>query len=160
MSQTKELQFTPKNFGALQVFGKLVNQWMNDPSNNPDLVPVGAGRYKMSVENFRKALTEARLVGTASGGAEPDYVIRADVQWIELVMRRADVFEVLLPEVGMMLNSAEPLQIPSVYGLVDYSSATPLQKNSGAFVDYQIPAGSYDAFLQPYMAAYMCSQCA
>ena len=160
MSQTKELQFTPKNFGALKVFGRLISEWTNDPSSNPDLVPIGAGRYKMTVENFRKALTDARLVGTASGGAEPDFVIRADVKEIELVARRPEVFEVLLPEPDMMLETADTLQIPSVYGLVDYSSATPLRESSPAFVDYAIPSENIEAFLQPYMAAYMCSQCA
>lgn len=102
-----------------------MNEWMNDPSSNPDLVPLGNGRYKMTVENFRKALTDTRLVGTASGGAEPDFVIRPDVKGIELVARRPDVFEVLLPEPGMMQEYGEALQIPSIYGLVDFSSATP-----------------------------------
>lgn len=161
MSQTKELQFTPKNYGALVVFGQLINELTADPTSNPDLIPMGSGRYKMSVENFRSAMMKGlKLAATASGGAEPDFVIRADVKEIELVARRPDVFEVLLPEPGMMQNSAEPLQIPSVYGLVDYASAMPLGENSPAFVDYPVPSGDYDAFLQPYMAAYMCSQCA
>lgn len=160
MSQAKELQFTPLNHGALKVFGKLVHEWMNDPASNSNLVSMGEGRFKMSVENFRKALMKENLAQSASGDAEPDFLIRSDVKEIELVTRRPEVFEVLLPEPNMMLESGDDLKIPSVYGLVDYSNLGPLQESSPAFVKYKAPAGDLDAFLHPYMAAYMCSQCA
>ncbi|MEO9781059.1 MAG: hypothetical protein ABJH07_16950 [Sedimentitalea sp.] len=161
MSQTKELQFTPKTYGALVVFGQLINELTTDPISNPNLTPLGGGRYKMSVENFSKAMIKGlKLAATASGGADPDFVIRADVKEIELVERRSDVFEVLLPEPSMMQNSGESLRIPSVYGLVDYASEMPLGENSAAFVDYPVPSADYDVFLHSYMAAYMCSQCA
>lgn len=153
------LQFTPITNRAMRIFGELVREWVSAP---PKAAREQAdGSYLLDRDAFVQLLRDRGLTDTASPGSDPDFEIRSDVKEIELKPRRQERFTVLLPEYDN-LTKRTSLRVPAIYGLVDYATVggVPDDNTPARASKYFRDEAELDAFLNPYMAAYICSQCA
>lgn len=153
------LQFTPITSKAMRIFGELVHEWTTAPPKAGKEQPDGS--IILDRAAFRQILLDRGLTDTANPGHDPDFEIRSDVTEIELRPRRPERFNVLLPEYGNLAKRTS-LRVPAIYGLVDYATVggVPDDNTPARTSKYFRDEAEMEAFLRPYMAAYICSQCA
>ena len=160
---------------AMGVLGKLIREWSLDPKSRPPHRMEGDRICVMTVGEFRRALEEE------NGGRlkDSDIRIRDGVEEVELILRDPGRFSVLLPEEQIMtqlLRNSEAgdeqmiVQVPRIYvaalsDLVsdfDASDIPPaVEDDTGtAMLNAKLNKGDpFRTFLDPYMAAYTCTQC-
>lgn len=158
---------------ATGVLGKLIRQWALDLDTRPPFRMEGDCRWIIAVEDFRSLLSDSGLVEANSQNDTGDYLIRDDIDEIELITRKPNRFSVLLPEaeiIQSLLDNEDTaqLQMASVYAEVDparpeldLSGLRDTQEDSRPATYKVTMEGDkkFEKFLDPYMASYVCSQC-
>jgi len=155
--------FTPITIRGLETVGTLIRRWTLKPETRPEHVMEGGRICVIDVDVFRNALLQEGLCETAADGAVVDFEIRQGVDKVELIFRRPDRFAMLMPEEEALTRFEAPgshmLPVPVSYQLINGQNAA---SNPNAPATYQVALDheTYAAFLDPFMAGYVCSQCA
>lgn len=170
----KDNPMTLRTRKAMRVLGSLISEWSLDPDSRPASAKLEAnGRVLViGVESFRKI-----LMGQPGGDAlgDRDFTLRAGITEVELILRRADRFSILLPEpealehqAKVVKNGLQPLVLMArMYLDIDAADADIGLPVNAEIEDETTPANynlvvddtALDAFLHPHLAAYCCTQC-
>lgn len=145
----------PINLKALRTLGELVRSW-SIPGALPDDARVDDHTYCIDREKFEQILADKGLK------AGEDYILRPNIKSIELVVRREDVFTVTLPEQFTDLDAdsgTTVIELPVIYEGIEPDSVINGDDSTPATVEVQVTNTKLDAFLDPYVASYVCSQC-
>lgn len=151
---------------AMGRFGRLIRDWTLDPSTRPPHVMEGARICVIRATDFVQALE-------STGLDAKDFTLRPGVEHVELLLRTPDRLSVVLPEADLLeshLANDGPVvvHVARVYGDVDpdkpdfgMEDMTPAADDSGrATYEVTIQDDPFRRFIDPYMAAYVCTQCA
>lgn len=158
---------------ATGVLGKLIRSWAVDLDTRPPFRVEGDCRWIIAVDDFRSLLRDNGLIEAISDTDTGDYKIRDDIDEIELITRKPNRFSVLLPEAEIIRSLADnkdaaQLQMATLYADVDPASPeldmTDLRdpQDDDRPATYRVTMQGdqkFEKFLDPYMAAYICSQC-
>ena len=142
--------------GAL-MFGELIRKWAIEGA--PENAQVSDRSTTISRASFS---THLHAKGLQEG---QDYKIRAGIETIELYSRQADTASFLMPEADAITRFEQPgkhrVDLPAQYVEVLLSPQISEQyRTSYANYPFQIDSEGYEEFLDPFMASYMCMQCA
>ncbi|MCR9139602.1 MAG: hypothetical protein NXI27_26635 [Alphaproteobacteria bacterium] len=168
-----ENAFQLKTRRATGVLGMLIRQWAVDLDTRPPFRLEGDCRWIIAVEDFRDLLKSHGLEEARSETDSGDYLIRDDIEEIELITRKPNRFSVLLPEADIIRSLADSkgasqMQMATLYADVDPARPEldmgdlrdPLDDDRPATYKVTMDGdGKFEKFLDPYMAAYVCSQC-
>jgi hypothetical protein len=158
---------------ATGVLGRLIRQWAVDLETRPPLRLEGDCRWIIAIDDFRRILADNDLIEGKSSNDTGDYAIREGIDEIELIGRRPNRFSILLPE-GEAIRSlletenAAQLSMAALYSEVDparpeldLSKLRPSERDDRPATYKVTMQGDekFEKFLDPYMAAYVCSQC-
>ena len=158
---------------ATGVLGGLIRKWALELSPEPPMRLEGDGRWIIPVHAFRRIMKNHGLDEAKSDTDSGDYRIRDDIEEIELITRKPNRFSVLLPEAEIIRSLSEEenfarLQMATLYADVDPAKPEIDLKEVRSPDDDDRPAtyevtlegdDKFKKFLDPYMAAYVCSQC-
>ncbi|MBL4767733.1 MAG: hypothetical protein JKY94_08465 [Rhodobacteraceae bacterium] len=156
-----ENPFTPKTQRGLRAFGKLIREWAANPDAVPNVVQ-DARTFLINREDFIKAMEPA--LNTPANGNGPDYLLRDDVEEVELIVRIPNRFTVVLPEEQALAEYQapwpRPVEVPAIYGYaVDANAVAALGDDAPATYTVDLDNNNFKEFLEPFMAGYSCSQC-
>lgn len=168
-----ENPFTLRTKRAMGVFGRLVREWTLDPAARPPHSTDEDRRCVIYVDAFRSALSAAGLTEGRSGDpVDGDFAIRDGIEEVELILRQPKRFSVLLPEEDVLRQLQDqqgPLQLrlarlyaevsPDQLNLKDNPFPPSDDSDEAATYDLVLGDDPFRTFLDPYMAAYTCSQC-
>ena len=150
------IQFTSDK--GLRCFGALLRGWTKGTTD----LPAGA------VEDGRiTRVPTARLVEFLT--SEPqgltegvDFSIRAGIEYIELIRRRADTASVLLPEKAVI--EAQEQAAETTVAMPRFYATLGIPSEEGAEALYRLPLPadgmSFEDFMDRHLGFYTCAQCA
>jgi hypothetical protein len=152
-----EIPFKLLTRKGAQIFGELVRKWAIEGA------PKEAQLHDRSATlNRGDFTTHLNALGLQE---DLDYRIRSGVESFELYSRQTNTASFLMPEADSITRFEEPgkhqIDIPTQYlnVLLNPQIGGYLQ-TSNANYPYQIDSDGYKEFLDPFMASYMCMQCA
>lgn len=160
-----ENAFKPINNRALNALGALIRTWAVDEASRPDFVKDETTDriLVMDVKVFRACLLkqDKNLV------EGQDFKIREGVLKVELVLPAPDRLTIAMPDKEALTRFSEPgihkVPIPAIYGAAEpwNGKTTPNvpDENGDATYDVDVDDQTYGKFVDPYMAAYVCTQC-
>ncbi len=156
-NDTYEIPFKLLTRKGARVFGKLVRIWATE--GPPAEAKNKKGSASMKVEKLIKILMKE---GLKEGY---DYKVREGVKKIKLQSRKQDTATFLMPEAAAIKRFETPgshnVDLPSQYlEILLNPQLSDAYQNSYANYPYQIDGEGYEKFLDPFMASYMCMQCA
>ena len=153
--------FKPKNNGALNGLGALIREWTLDPASRPAHQMEGARLCIIDEKDFVAAMK------TKGFDKDVDYELRGNIRAVELVLPTADRFTIAMPETEALSRFETPgkhdVEIPAIYGAVEpwrgNPTPKPLSDADPASYTITVDDKTFAAFVDPYMAAYCCTQC-
>ncbi|MEM9549693.1 MAG: hypothetical protein AAGA05_00875 [Pseudomonadota bacterium] len=156
---------------ALAVFGELIRTWTIDPASRPDhSAEFGNRILVVDAKDLRDILIDGHGLTEDADRGKGDFIIRHGVEQIELILRDPTGVRAtfLMPEVEVMqaqIASTDGVtaEVPAFYFTDPVRGRVPddAGRQSPAFVPVTMP-GNEDpmrAFLDPYLASYLCMQC-
>lgn len=166
---------TLKTRKAMGVLGLLMREWTLDPASRPPHIEEAERRCVIAIEDFRMALRDRGLSEETAANPQGDYAVRAGIAEVELILRSPDRFSILLPEAEMIqhleeeANAGRSLHVrmarfyagagPAVADLVTTNDQPAVNDAGPAAVDVKLGIKPFETFLDPYIAAYSCTQC-
>ena len=160
-----------KTTNAANRLGELVEIWSKSPADAPG-----------TLSGDKRTVSMSRAEFTTAMGLEiaDEFEIRDGVDFVELVVRRSNTATLLLPETSVFEHHAKVLAdgsaasdrapttiiaVPRVY--MDLSPDTAkvgvgdIETNLSVPSNYEVEVtgDALDAFLRPFMAGYVCTQC-
>lgn len=166
-----ENPFTPVSAEAAKVFGAWLRKLVSERQPSLTEVVLGRKEFMLQMDIALKLVPPETKIEDAISHAlgakrESHYRLRPGVDEVVFMYREHSRARFLLPEpdaIGRFEEGPEhEVDLPMCY--VDAFGKIPpevLEKNKGkASYPYRVKAQGYEAFLDPFMAAYTCSQCA
>lgn len=166
-----ENPFTPISKQAAKVFGAWLRELVNE--RQPGIIEIAFERRAFVLEmDIRLGLVppetrvEDPITPQLIAARAEHYRLRPSVDEVVFMQREHSRARFLLPEpdaIGRFAYGAEHVvDLPTCYlDASDMISAKKRQEYMGkASYPYTVDAQNYEAFLDPFMAAYTCSQCA
>lgn len=145
--------------------GELIETWSTSASSRPGKTSADGRTVTMSKAEFLTALGDEFA---------NEMEFREGVETVELAIRQSDIFTILLPEPQVFGHHREKLAddgkttvgMPRIYLdinptdlNVNVMNKLEMNPSFPANYDVKFSEETLDAFLMPYMAGYVCTQC-
>lgn len=155
--QSYEIPFKLLTRSGARVLGELMRNWATG-GLPPEANETGQSAT-MTIDDLK---THLSAQGLSEG---TDYSVRTGVNKVELYRRVPDTATFLMPESEAITRFEEPgahnVDLPSQYLEILLSPKIGgLYQTPYANYPFQIDSDGYEEFLDPFMASYMCMQCA